>query len=126
MTLVSTIKMAKFFERSQGKALQFILLNMIRLKWLCRGKSKYFIGVILDPVLAVFLIKKILISRNFCCYKKILLQTRFVQFHEIFASTTTIIINQFIHYFCNKNFVKLHNWGNICSSTSRQPKAASI
>ena len=45
-----------------------------------------------------------------------------VQFHESFV---TKIMNILIYYYCwSKNFVKLHNWGNIWSGTS--PKLANI
>ena len=37
-----------------------------QVSWSNRGKAKYLIGVILDPVLSVY---------KFCCYKKILLQS---------------------------------------------------
>ena len=84
-----------------------------------REKAKYCeIGVILDPVLAAL---KLWFHEIFVVTKKY--DCRWVvQFYEIFASTT--IINSFTHYFCNKNFLKLHNWDNIWSGTS--PKAVSI
>ena len=55
------------------------------------GKAKYLIGAILDPVLAVFKFK----------------------FHEFFASTINNSSKLIYSFFCNKKFVKLHNWGNI-------------
>ena len=73
-----------------------------------KGKAKYLIGVIFDPVLAVFKFWFHLVSRNFCWYKKY--YGRVVQFHENIASTI-IIINQLIQYFYNKKFHEIaHYW----------------